>query len=171
MNDLESQPQLSEDQRRVLELVLAFFHQHLRWPTYRWLNQLLYVEYRRDFDELFTSMPPGLMLPDVSSRAMVGARPEGEVSLTLRGLARLGAEHDLDVVLRTLASLAESAGEFVPEPDGPQDLAVTSADVAAVIGCEPDDPALVLAREIISNARRGPGWAPAAGSCFGAGGQ
>ena len=151
MNDLESQPQLAEDQRRVLDLVLTFFHQHLRWPTYRWLNQLLYVEYKRDFDELFTSMPPGLMLPDASSRARVGARPEGEVSLTLRGLACLGAEHDLDVVLRTLASLAESAGGFVPEPDGPQDLTITSADVAAVIGCEPNDPALVLAREIISN--------------------
>jgi predicted nucleotide-binding protein len=151
VSDLESQPQLGEAQHRVLELVLAFFHQHLRWPTYRWLNQLLYVEYKHDLDELFTSMPPGLLLPDASSRARVGTRPEGEVSLTLRGLACVGAEHDLDVVLRTLATLAQSAGEFIPDPDGPQDLTVTSADVAAVIGCEPDDPALVLAREIISN--------------------
>lgn len=151
MNDVESLPELNEDQRRVLELVLTFFRENLRWPTYRWLNQLLYVEYERDFDELFASMPPRLLLPEAASLARVGSSPEGKVSLTLCGLACLGGENDLEIVIRTLASLADRAGAFIPEPDGPQDLMVTSAEVAATIGCEPDDPALVLSREMISN--------------------
>jgi hypothetical protein len=151
VNDFESLPALNEDQRRILELVLTFFRENRRWPTYRWLNQLLYVEYKRDFDEMFATMPPRLLLPEAASLARVGSSPEGKVSLTLRGLACLGDEHDQEIVIRTLASLADRAGAFIPAPDGPQDLMVTSAEVAAAIGCEPDALALVLAREMISN--------------------
>jgi predicted nucleotide-binding protein len=145
------QPQLDAAQRRVLELVLAFFRENGAWPPYRWLNQVLYVEYKQDFDELFVSMPVGLLLPDASARGGVGPRPEGDVSLTLLGLATIEAEHELQVFLRTLAYIAEQAGEFIPDPEGPHDLSLSSAGIAAAIGCEPDDPALALAREMISN--------------------
>jgi hypothetical protein len=70
---------LGDDQRRLLELVLGFFPANLAWPTYRWLNQLLYVEYKLGLDELFAGMPAGLLLPEAGSRGGAAPRPDGEV--------------------------------------------------------------------------------------------
>ena len=50
------------------------------------------------------------MLPDPHRRIGAPWRPESEISLTLRGLAVLGAEEELDVFLTTVRELPKRAG-------------------------------------------------------------
>ncbi|MBA3807041.1 MAG: nucleotide-binding protein [Solirubrobacterales bacterium] len=92
-----------------------------------------------------------MLLPDATARGGAGPRPEGDVSLTLLGLVALEADHELEIFLHTLAYLAERGGKFIPNPGDPDGLSVSSAEIATEIGSDADDPALALAREIISN--------------------
>lgn len=143
--------ELSADQHRILSLILSFFNEHRRWPTYRWLNQLVFVESGLNLDEILEGIPVGHVLPEPTSARTVGFRAEAEISLTLRGVHSLEAEHELDVFLATLRHIGETAATFIPSHEDPQELTLTSAEAAQAAGCDPGDPALGLARELISN--------------------
>jgi hypothetical protein len=96
-------------------------------------------------------MPPGLLLPDADARGGAGPRTDGDVSLTVLGLVAAEANEELQVFLRTLAYLANRAAEFIPDPDEPGDLSISSAEIASEIGSDASDVALTLACELISN--------------------
>ena len=147
-------PVVDADQRTVLDLVLAYYRENRSWPSYRWLNQRLFVQHKQELDALFANMPPGLLLPDASARGGAGPRPDGDVSLTLLGLVTVEANQELQVFLSTLGYLAERAAEFIPDPNDPSDpsdLSIASTEIATQIGTDPSDLALALARELISN--------------------
>jgi hypothetical protein len=40
-------PAVDANQRTVLDLVLAYYRENRSWPSYRWLNQLLFVEHKQ----------------------------------------------------------------------------------------------------------------------------
>jgi hypothetical protein len=74
------------------------------------------------------------------------------VAVTFRALpASVEAEHELKLFLDTLMYIGEQAAGFVPPLEGPQDLTITSDQVAEAIKCQPDDPGLPLVQELITN--------------------
>lgn len=142
---------LSDGQRKLLLLILDSFRSNQRWPTYRWLNQIAFVEYDLEFDAIYEALPRRVVLPDPARRATAIWRPEDEVSLTLRGLALLGEQADLDAFLAVVRELGSRAANFVPPQNGQAELTVGRDDMSGAIGLPVDDPSLALARELILN--------------------
>lgn len=140
---------LTGDQHHVLGVIFEFFREHRQWPNYRWLNQFVFVQDKLELDPVFNAMPPGYVLPDPSVQP-AGSR-DTTVSLTLRAIVTLAADRELDLLLKTLRYFGERAASFMPPPEGPQDLSVTSTEVAESLGCSSDDPALLLIRDIVTN--------------------
>ena len=151
MTDPDFQLELTDDQRQILLLVLNFFRENRSWPSYRWLNQFAFVQLELDFDEVFATIPPGHVLPEPVSWQSRPVTADTAISLTLRGVASVGAEHELKLFLDTLMYIGEEAAGFIPPPEGPQDLTITSDQVAEAIKCQPDDPGLPLVRELITS--------------------
>jgi predicted nucleotide-binding protein len=147
----ESQQELTDDQRQILLIVLNFYRENQSWPKYRWLNQFAFVQLELDFDEVFATIPPGHVLPEPVSWQSRPVTADTAISLTLRGVASVGAEHELKLFLDTLMYIGEEAAGFIPPPEGPQDLTFTSDQVAEAIKCQPDDPGLPLVQELITN--------------------
>jgi predicted nucleotide-binding protein len=151
MNDRDLQSQLTDDQRQLLLLILNFFRENCSWPTYRWLNQFSFVQLNLDIADVFAAISPGHVLPEPVSWQSRPVTAETAVSLTLRGVASVGADHELKLFLDTLRYIGEEAAVFIPPPDGVQDLTITSDQVAEAIKRQIDDPGLPLVRELITN--------------------
>ena len=151
MSDDDPQSELTDDQRQILLIVLNFYRENRTWPSYRWLNQFAFVQLEMDFDEVFATIPSGHVLPEPVSWQSRPLSADTDVSLTLRGVASVGAEHELKLFLDTLMYIGEEAAGFIPPLDGPQDLTITSDQVVEAIKCQPDDPGLPLVRELITN--------------------
>src|ERR1700739_2243043 len=149
MNEFEHE--LDDDQQQVLLIALNYFQANHSWPTYRWLNQFSFVQLNLDLDHVFASMPAGYMLPEPVSWQGRPLPADTKISLTLRGVLSVGADREAQMYLNALVYIGEEAAGFVPPPDGPQDLTITSDQVAKAIGCQPDDPGLQLVRELISS--------------------
>jgi predicted nucleotide-binding protein len=146
----EDAPQLTDVQRQVLALILAFFLENRRWPTYQWLDQVAYIQSSIEFEPVYVHLPPGLVLPPADpSRG--GARPDGTLSLTLTAVIALGREDLLAPFLKTARYLGERAATYIPPESGTAELIVTSTEVATAIGLPADDPGLALARELVTN--------------------
>lgn len=147
----DSQQELTDDQRQILLIVLNFYRENRSWPSYRWLNQFAFVQLELNFDEVFATIPPGHVLPEPMSWQSRPVTADTAISLTLRGVASVGAEHELKLFLDTLMYIGEEAAGFIPPPEGPQDLTITSDQVAEAIKCQPDDPGLPLVQELITS--------------------
>ena len=142
-------PPLTEEQRQVIRIIFEFFREQRQWPNYRWLNQFVFVQNNLELDPIINAMPPGYVLPEPSVQPL-GLR-DSTVSLTLRAIVTLAADRELELLLKTLRYFGNRAASFVSSPEGPQDLTVTSTEVAEVVGCPPDDPALILVRDLVTN--------------------
>ena len=140
---------LTEDQIQILRIIFEFFREQRQWPNYRWLNQLAFVQHGLELEPILSTMPPGHVLPEPSFQP--GGLRDNTVSLTLRALVTLAADRELDLFLKTLRYFGDRAASFLPSPEGPQDLTVTSVEVAEVLACPPDDPGLVLVRDLVTN--------------------
>jgi len=140
---------LTDDQRQVLRIIFEFFRAQRQWPNYRWLNQFVFVQDNLELDPIINTMPPGYVLPEPSVQA--GGLRDSTVSLTLRAMVTLAADRELGLLVKTLRYFGDRAAAFMPSPEGPQDLTVTSPEVAAFVGCPPDDPALILVRDLVTN--------------------
>lgn len=121
--------QLTADQQNVLRVVLQSFQSNRQWPTYRWLNQIVFVQFGPDFDPVYESMPSGLILPDPQRRVIAVLPPENPIKLTLRALVALGEEEAINVFLGTLREIGTRAANFLPPPDGQGELRVDSSEV------------------------------------------
>lgn len=147
----DSEPELTGDQRQILLIVINYFRANQSWPTYRWLNQFTFVQLNLDLDDVFATIPPGFVLPEPVSWQARTPSADADVSLTLRGVASVGAEREVQLFLDTLVYIGEEAAGFIPSPEGTQDLTITSDQVAEAIKCQPDDPGLRLVRELITS--------------------
>ena len=146
---LESPP-LSGNQRRLLRLIRDSFVVTQRWPSYRWLNQIAFVEHGiEDFDREYAALPSGMALPEANPM-FAGTLSDNPISLTLEGLVALNETRDLAIFVQLVRYLGERAAVFVPSPQGGE-LTITSAEAASVVGCAEDDSSLALARELITN--------------------
>jgi hypothetical protein len=105
---------LNDEQRKIMLLVLDSFRSNPTWPTYRWLNQIAFVEHDLEFDSVYKTLPPRAVLPDPARRINTIWRPEDEVSLTLNGLVLLREQAELDAFLATVRELGSRAARFVP---------------------------------------------------------
>jgi hypothetical protein len=143
--------QLTDDQRKVLGVVLESFQSNTQWPTYRWLNQIVFVQLGLEFDPLYESMPSGFVLPNPQRRVIAVLPPDNPIKLTLRALVALGEVDAINVFLGTLREVGTRAANFLPSADGQGELHVDSAEVASALGLEVGEPSLVLARELIIN--------------------
>ena len=146
----EQTPQLTGDQRQVLTIILEFFLENRRWPTYRWLDQIAYVEHTLEFESVYAGLPPGLVLPPADP-LRGGPRPEGTLSLTLSAIIALEATDLLAPLLATVRYLGERAATYIPPDSGSAELIVSSSEVAAATGISADDRGLALARELVTN--------------------
>ncbi len=147
----DSEPELTSDQHQILLIVINYFRANHSWPTYRWLNQFTFVQLNLDLDNVFATIPPGFVLPEPVSWHARTPSADADVSLTLRGVASVGADREIQLFLDTLVYLGEEAAGFIPSPEGSQDLTITSDQVAEAIKCQPDDPGLRLVRELITS--------------------
>jgi len=143
MND---ERELNDGQRKVLRLVLEFVQSNIQWPSYRWLNQVAFVQLGLEFDPLYESMPSGFVLPDPQRRAVMVLPPDNPISVTLRAVVILGEDDAINVFLGTVRELGKKAANFVPPADGQSELRVDSADVASALGLQVDEPARARAR-------------------------
>lgn len=143
--------QLTDDQRKVLHVVLESFRANRQWPAYRWLNQIVFVQLGLEFDPLYESMPSGFLLPDPQRKIIAALPPDNPIKLTLRGLVALDEVDAINVFLSALREIGTRAAAFLPPADGQAELHVDSTDVAAALGLTAGDPSLVLARELIVN--------------------
>ena len=94
---MTAQPQVTGDQRKILRLVLEFFQSNSQWPTYRWLNQVAFVQLGLEFDPIYESMPSGFILPDPRRRVIAVLPPDNPIKLTLRALVPLGEVDAINV--------------------------------------------------------------------------
>lgn len=92
MTDPDFQPELTDDQRQILLIVLNFYRENQSWPKYRWLNQFAFVQLELDFDGVFATIPPGHVLSEPVSWQSRPVTADTAISLTLRGVASVGAE-------------------------------------------------------------------------------
>ena len=88
-----------------MRVVLESFRSNRQWPTYRWLNQIVFVQLGLEFDPLYDSMPPGLVLPDPNRRFITVLPPENAIKLTLRAFVALGEVNAINVFLDTLREI------------------------------------------------------------------
>lgn len=139
---------ITDDQRKLLRLVYDFFGSNRQWPTRRWLNQVAFVQYALEFDELYAGLPSGMVLPDPHT-ARISPGPDNPISLALRGLIALDETDDLNVLLKTVRYLGKEAASYIPATESSVELIVDSLRVAAAIGREATDSSLTLAREMI----------------------
>ena len=145
------QPQLTDDHLKVLRVVLESFQSNRQWPTYRWLNQIVFVQFGLEFDPLYESMPSGFVLPDPQRRVIAVLPPENPIKLTLRALVALGEVRRDRRIPRHVARGRHQGRELPAATDGQGELRVDSSEVASALGLEIGDPSLVLARELILN--------------------
>jgi hypothetical protein len=96
--------QLTDDQRKVLGVVLESFQSNTQWPTYRWLNQIVFVQLGLEFDPLYESMPSGFVLPNPQRRVIAVLPPDNPIKLTLRALVALGEGDAINVFLGSSAN-------------------------------------------------------------------
>jgi hypothetical protein len=147
----DAEPELTEDQQQVLRIVINYFRANHSWPTYRWLNQFTFVQLGLDLDDVFESIPPGYILPEPVSWQGRTLTADTNIALTLRGAVSVNAEREVQMFLDALIYIGEEAAGFLPPTEGPQDLTITSEQVAEAIKCQPDDPGLLLVRELITS--------------------
>jgi hypothetical protein len=96
-------PELTDHQRRPLQMAFDLYLQHGSWPRYAYIDESLYDE-GVEAREILESLPPGLYVPD--RRGLGGFRIdyEDELSLTIRGAASCtGSERVVERFLRALA--------------------------------------------------------------------
>jgi predicted nucleotide-binding protein len=134
-----------------LELLFEFFEANSEWPTYRWLNQIAFVQHGIEFDAVYEQLPPGLVLPDPHRRITPVLPPENPISLTLAGLAALGRSAEIDVFIKVVRDLALRAANFVPPKGERGELSVMSVDVATDLAIDDGDLTLRLSKELIVN--------------------
>lgn len=160
---MSSPLELTDDHQKILRVVLESFRSNRQWPTYRWLNQIVFIQLGLEFDPLYESMPSGLVLPDPQRRLVNVLPPDNPVALTLRALAALGEKDAIGIFLGTLREIGTRAANFLPPLDGQAELRVDSGELGAALGLEVGDPSLILARELILNSV----WEIWAGSSLG----
>ncbi|MHB8274159.1 MAG: hypothetical protein ACYDC9_05255, partial [Dermatophilaceae bacterium] len=111
--------ELTDDQRRVLQLVYEEHQAQAAWPTFGTLDRRVARSKRfPDLGQVVRELPAGLLLPLWSGG--MGPRPDAEMKLTAQGLACCeGAEDDVELFLRALRWFAKRELKFEPTSGEP----------------------------------------------------
>ena len=91
--------ELSADQRLYLQTIFDYFHEHGKWPTYRYLDREL-TQIRRDLDieKIAKSLPAGF-----ASTSYFNLRPEDEAILSISAIYLCaGSEEELADFVKVL---------------------------------------------------------------------
>lgn len=110
--------------QRLIQLIYDVFRDQNDWPTYQYVDSVIYREYGDDAAQLLGSMAPGLVvwnrLPSVDS--VVALRVAG-ISLAA------GSDEDIEVFIDALKWLVDAEREFRPSsPLRSETLTLTSDD-------------------------------------------
>jgi hypothetical protein len=112
--------ELTDDQRRVLQLVYEEHQAQAAWPTFGTLDRRVARSKRfPDLEQVVRELPADLLLPLWSGG--MGPRPDAEMKLTAQGLACCeGAEDDVELFLRALRWFAKRELKFEPTSGEPE---------------------------------------------------
>lgn len=113
--------------------IYAPFAASAEWPKYQYVDKELDAV-GVDLTAALEEMPQGLLVPDPRWPGHF-LQPGDEMALTVRGLAAVGAAADIELFVRFLKLVAGRERDFRPSsPTAAEELAVTSAEVAAELG-------------------------------------
>jgi hypothetical protein len=102
---------LTADQRQYLQTIFDYFHEHGRWPTYRYLERRMIIEGDFDARQIAHDLP--YVVPSMSSD--VSWNPEREAMLSVPAMALCrGAESELTLFI---AALKLAVGKYLSSDD------------------------------------------------------
>ncbi len=121
-------PTLDDDQRLYLQTIFDYFHEHGRWPTYRYIDRRL-TQIRRDLniEKIAKSLPAGF-----ASTYSYTLRLDDEAILSILAIYLCaGSEEELDDFIKTLNFCVERY--FSAEEDTVQ---ISSDDLRKHLGMD-----------------------------------
>src|SRR5713226_4865231 len=119
-------PTLNEDQRLYIQTIFDYFHEHAKWPTYRYVDHKL-TQIRRDLDieKITRSLPAGL-----ATTFSYNLRLDDEAILFISAICLCpGSEEELADFVKTLIFCVERY--FSAEEDTVQ---ISSDDLIQQLG-------------------------------------
>jgi len=128
---------LTDDQRDMLEILLAAWHERWNWPVFDYVSRMLVTRNGADAFETSSRMP---VLQGVGAmvRYQLLFFEHGpvldnaqKVGLTIAGFWRAGGEREARTLVEVIGYLADEDGHLQPDPDRPVSLDVGLADVIA----------------------------------------
>jgi hypothetical protein len=116
-------PELSDDQRRLLEVAYRGFREKASWPTSAHVDAILDQEYAVDFQTVLGELPATIVIP------IHGYSDQSQVMLTVAGLSFVeAAGPDLANFLALLNAAVERESHSRPGPDEVSDVKLTQED-------------------------------------------
>ncbi len=122
-------PELSEDQRRLLEVAYRGFREGASWPTSAYVDAILDHEYSVDFATVLAELPATIVIPTH------GYSDQSPVKLTVAGLSLVeAAKPDLENFLALLRAATERESHSRPGPNEVPDVKLSQEDEGQIWG-------------------------------------
>jgi nucleoside 2-deoxyribosyltransferase-like protein len=136
-------PELSEDQRRLLEVAYLGFRECATWPTSAYVDTILDHDYSVDFEAVLGELPANIVIP------IHGYADQSPVKLTVAGLSFVdAASSDLANFLALLHAATERESHSRPGPNDVPDVKLSEEDELQIWGHQLANDELARALEI-----------------------
>lgn len=136
--------QLTTAEQTVLEVVYSAFFASGVWPVYQYVDKAI-DELGIDLGTVLSRLPDDLVA--VRGVGVVVPDPHDEVRLTVRGVARAGAQQDVELFLQALRVLTEKERAFKPAvASKAEELRVSSSELQEAMSVDGAPTAEAMAR-------------------------